>query len=91
MRAPADLVIIKPEYSSFAEGSSIIQVHDRDKNYIGNFFGVVIAVGPEYKYDLKPGDRVRFRRHEGVEVEHDGKKYLSLKAKWIDGLEVLEK
>lgn len=85
--APSDMVLVEPIYDGIAEGSKILVLHDRDKEYIGNFHGVVVAVGPEYQYGLKPHDKIRFRRHEGIAVNIDGKKFLSLKSRWVDCLE----
>lgn len=85
--APADMVLVEPIYDGLVEGSKLFVLHDRDKEYVGNFHGVVVAVGPEYQYGLKPGDKIRFRRHEGVKVEVDGRKMLALKSRWVDGVE----
>ena len=87
LAAPADMVLIDPVYDGMAEGSKIIFLADRDKEYVGNYWGIIVSVGPEYPWILKTGDKIRFRRHEGVKVEVDGKKLLSLKSKWVDGLE----
>ncbi len=86
LKAPDNLVIVEPVYSSFADGSQIIQVHDRDKKYIGSFHGIVISVGPRNGLGIKSGDKVLFRRHEGTPIEHEGKEYLSLKSKWIEAV-----
>ena len=85
-RAPGDMVLVDPVYDGMVAGSKIIMLHDRDKEYIGNYHGVVVAVGQERKDRLKPGDKIHFRRHEGVKVEYEGKKLLSLKSKWVDCL-----
>lgn len=86
-KAPADMVLVEPIYDGLVEGSKIFVLHDRDKEYAGNFHGIVVAVGPDYKHGLKTGDKIRFRRHEGVKVEVDDRKLISLKAKWVDGVE----
>lgn len=88
IKAPGSNVIVEPIYSNLAEGSKIIQVQERDKEYIGEFKGVVIAVGPENHLGIKPGQTVRFRRHEGSKIEGDGFSYLSLKSKWIEAVEI---
>ena len=74
-------------YDGLVEGSKLFVLHDRDKEYCGNFHGVVVAVGPEYQYGLKPYDKIRFRRHEGVKVEMGGERLLALKSKWVDAVE----
>ena len=85
--APRDLVIVEPVYTGVFEDSKLFVMHDRDKEYIGQFHGIVAAAGPDYPYGLKVGDKIRFRRHEGVKIEIGDKKYLALKAKWIEAKE----
>lgn len=41
---PDNHVVVKPVYDNKLEGSSIIQAHDRDVKYIGDFHGIVAAV-----------------------------------------------
>lgn len=53
------------------------------KQYDGEVYGEVVAVGPKYKYDLKPGDKVNFQRHEGIKFMVEGVTYLKLKSKWV--------
>jgi len=92
LKAPADLVIVEPKYSEKAEGSSIVFVQERDMKTRADMRGVVVSVGPKYKFGLKPGDKVIVRRYdyggsEGFKIEHDGKEYLSLQPKWVEAVD----
>lgn len=87
LKAPKDMIIVEPIYDDKAHGSSVIFAPDRDQNYIGEFHGIVASVGHEYLNDLKPGDKVKFRRHEGAKINYQGTEYLSLKARWVVALE----
>lgn len=85
LRAVRDTVIVKTEYAEQSKGGIVIP--ETAKQYSGSFVGRVVAVGPEYKNDVKPGDSVFWRRHEGHIVLYRGTKYLSLRAKWVVGRE----
>lgn len=85
--AAGDMVLVEPVYDGMVSGSKLIVMHDRDKEYIGNFYGEVIAVGPEYPFNVKQGDKIHFQRHEGVKVEINGRKLLALKQRWVAGVE----
>jgi co-chaperonin GroES (HSP10) len=52
------------------------------KQYDGEVFGEVVSVGPKYKYDLNPGDKIIFVRHEGNKFIYEGITYLRLKERW---------
>lgn len=56
------------------------------KKYHGFVYGKVVAVGPEYPYDVKPGDKILIRRHEGKSFKYEGKTYLKLKERWVDAI-----
>ncbi len=85
-KVSSDLILIETIYDGTVS-SGLLDVHDRDKEYIGDFYGIVVALGPDYKDNLKKGDKIRFRRHEGWKVEHEGKKYLVIKKRWADVVE----
>ena len=87
IKAVRDTVIVRVIY---AEKTGLIEIPDQAKQYSGNFCGRVISVGPDYKYDLKAGDKVYFRRHEGHKVIIDDITYLSLRSKWCIAKEVAE-
>ena len=84
IKTVGEYVMVETIYDGTVEGASELIVHDRDREYCGDFYGRVVSVGPDYKYPLAVGDVIRFRRHEGWKVEHEGVKYLVLKPRWID-------
>ena len=85
LKAVRDTIIIFTEYSTQSKGG--IYIPEVAKQYHGSFMGRVVDVGPEYPYDVKPGDRIAYVRHEGHVILHKGNKYLSLRAKWVVGRE----
>ncbi len=87
IKAPRDMVIVEPVYAGKVEGSKLIITADRDTKYIGDFHGIVVAVGPQYKHGLKIGQKVIFRRHEGTPIEIDGVEFISLQSKWVEALD----
>lgn len=84
LHAVRDMIIAEVKYE---EMMSKIIVPDSAKQYSGDFCGVVVAVGPEYRHRLNVGDRVRFTRHEGFKISYKDKEYLSLKHRWVVGVE----
>ncbi len=83
LRAVRDTVIVRVIYAERSKGGIVIP--ETAKQYSGSFVGDVVSVGPGYKYDVKPGDRVVYRRHEGFKIRANGKDYLSLRSKWVVG------
>ena len=82
LKAIRDTIIIRIEYEKETKGGIVIP--DGAKQYHGSFTGRVISVGPEYKYDVKVGDLVGFRRHEGHRLRYKGRDFLSLRSKWVE-------
>ena len=78
--ARGNYVIVEPVYEKTV-GSIILP--DGVEKREANCWGLVVSVGPEFKYEVKTGDKVIFRRHEGYEIEENGKKLLCLKGRWI--------
>jgi len=85
LRAVRDTIIVRVIYDERSRG---IVIPDKAKQYGAAFTGDVISVGVEYKYDVKPGDRIYFRRYEGFKILHKGIAYLCLRAKWVVGKQV---
>jgi len=85
LQALKDTVIIKVHYKEKTTGGLFIP-EGAAQAYNSDFYGEVISVGPKYKYDIKPGDKVIFRRHEGKPLTIDRVKYLILKSKWVEGI-----
>ena len=87
LKACGSYVVVTPIYEK--ERKSGLVLADGTEKREGHFYGVVQSVGELYPYDLKIGQKVMFRRHEGTEIEAlNGKKYLGLKKEWI--LAILE-
>jgi len=90
IKAVRDTIIVSVEY---AEKIGSVIVPDQAKQYHGSFTGKVIAIGQEYPYqdELKVGDTIWFRRHEGHKVIVGDKTYLSLRNKWVVAKGINEK
>ncbi len=80
LKAVRDCIIVRLEYAEHMRG---LIVPEKAKQYSGNMWGIVVAVGPECKDDLKPGDSVAYRRHEGFLVRYKGEDLWSLQSKWV--------
>ena len=85
LKAVRDTVIVKIEYSETMRG---IIVPEKAKQYSGNMCGIVVAIGPDYKADLKVGEKVFYRRHEGHRIIVGQDEYISLREKWVVAKEV---
>ena len=81
LKSVRDCIIVKLEYDEKTAGG--IFIPEVAKQYHGSFVACVIDVGPEYKYDVKPGDRVHIRRNEGHKILHKGETYYSMRARWV--------
>ena len=88
IRAVNDDIIVTIEYDKKSAGG--IFLSDGSKSSEGEFHGIVVSVGPDYKEDLKPGDRILFTRHgqapEGMLIEKDGKKFWRLRSEWVEAV-----
>ena len=86
-----DNIIIKPIFEEH-KGKIILLSHRTEfKQYHGFVYGVVMAVGPKYPYELKAGDKILFRRHEGKRIYIDRELYLVLREEWVDAIINFEK
>ncbi len=83
--ATKDMVIVNVHYEETV-GAIIIPEYKGIRQYHAGFCGEVIALGPKYPYDVKKGDRVYFRRHEGKGFTYKDEDYMSLRERWVDGL-----
>lgn len=85
LQALRDEIIVKSVFVK-QEGSILIPDCGQEyKQYHGEVVGEVISVGKDYKYNLKPGDKIVFVRHEGKRIKFGGELYLVLKARWVMG------
>ena len=83
VNATFDNILVKCIYKQV---SSTIFLPETIKKKEYGFHGRVVAVGPDYKYDVKVGDKIIFPRHEGFPFVVEDEEYLCLKAKWILGV-----
>ena len=83
LRAVRDCIIVRIFYDEKSKGGIVIP--DTAKQYHGSFVGVVVAIGPDYPYDLKVEDKVYYRRHEGYKIRYKESDYMSLQSKWVVG------
>ena len=75
----ADRVLIEPAAAETKTNGGII-IPDTAKEK--PLQGVIVAVGGGTKDEemvLKEGDRVRYGKYAGTEIEHEGKKYLIMR------------
>lgn len=84
LRAVMDLVIIKRHYTGNIGGGSIVipttyGVQQNEEDY----YGEVIAEGPESHFNFKHGDKIHFHRNEGIEFKYKEQQYFSLKQRAI--------
>ena len=87
LKALRNSIIVKPEYEE-TRGKIIIPKSALEfRQYHGSVVGIVISVGPESKFrnELKPGDKVYWRRHEGFRIVYDRQVYFKVRDKWIMG------
>lgn len=85
LKAVRDTILVKIIYADKMRG---IVVPERVKQYSGNMWGEVVSVGPDYKYDVKRGDKVYYRRHEGFKIIVGQEEFISLRNKWVVAKEV---
>ena len=68
-----------------------IIIPDNVKNTLRTVELEVVSVGPDYPYDVIPGDKIVVQQYEngiteGIEVIIDDEKYISLAEKWVLGV-----
>lgn len=86
-RALHNRVIIKPFYQQY-QGKVILPKYCPEfKLYYGYVYGEVVAIGDEYPYkELKAGDKILWRRHEGKKFVYDNQVYFNLQEKWVQAI-----
>lgn len=84
IKAPRDMVIVKVHYkNTLNDGKVIIPVAFGTKQNTMEYYGEVVAVGPDYLYEVDVGDKIFFSRNEGTVIKVDGEEYHSLKPRAI--------
>lgn len=88
LQAMRNEIIVRPVYEEVTRGGIIVPVNARQhKLYHGSIYGIVISVGPKSKFkeDIKPGDKIYWRKHEGKKVYEDRELYFAIRERWIEG------
>ncbi len=78
-------LIAKLSYEKSRSGIIIPQETTFSK-YHSFVYAVVEAVGPDYPYKIKIGDKILIRRHEGKAFKYKDRKYLKLREGWVDAI-----
>ena len=86
LQALADKVIVRQEYEKEINGILIPKTARKHQLYDGSIKYIVVSVGPEYPYDLKEGDEVIVRKHEGKKILSQSEEYLVLKERWVEAV-----
>lgn len=83
-RAVMDMVIIKRFYTKKI-GTGIIELPDTYGGVQNNsdFYGTVVAEGPESRFNFKYGDKIIYHRDEGLSFKYEGYEYFSLKPRAV--------
>jgi len=84
-QAVYDTVIVEVIYKTITSGSIIIpNTVTNTIEYNADHYGLVVSVGPDYRYKLKVGDKVIFRKLEGFELFVGDTKYMNLRSRWVE-------
>ena len=84
IKAADPFIIIKPEYEEKIGSIIIPETNESRKRYSG-YSGEVIAVCDKCKLDVKVGDKITYRRHEGFKVKYKGKEYIAINSeRWLE-------
>jgi co-chaperonin GroES (HSP10) len=83
IQALRDNIIVRPIFQEHKGLVEIPKDAQEFKQYHGEVFGEVVAIGKGYKYELEIGDKIIWQRHEGKPIIVDKEKYLVLKSKWV--------
>lgn len=86
LQALRDEIIVRPIYEEITKGGIIVPLQARThKLYHGSITGEVISVGPKCKFDIKPGDKIYWQRHEGKKVYVDRELFFAVRSRWVMG------
>jgi len=84
IEATKNTVLVKVLYQKESGGIIIPDGAEMYRQYHGYIVAKVVSVGSEYpNKELVAGDKVLFRRHEGIKIFIGGVEYVSLKEKWV--------
>jgi len=89
LQAMRDEVIVRPIYETKTKSGLIIPEGARQyRQYHGSIYGDVISIGPDFPKmfkDLKPGDQLIWRRHEGKRIIFEGELFFAVRSRWVMG------
>lgn len=88
LQALRNEIIVRPIYEEKTRSGIIVPQWARQyKLYHGSIVGEVISVGPDSKFkdEIKVGDKIYWRRHEGKKVWYERKLYFAVKERWVMG------
>lgn len=86
IQALGSTIIVRPVYDEKPSPQILLPKScPRYKLYHGAIHGEVLAVGPKYPYDLKVGDKILWRRHEGKPIRVENELLFVLSEKWVEG------
>lgn len=80
-------VIITLEYAEHSGKDKVIITPDGYKALVGEYWGNVVSVGPDYPDRLEKGDKILYYRNDGHTLRgfYDRVDYLSVKERWVGG------
>lgn len=85
LKALRDEVIIKPLEQNVAGPTLRKLGFEVIKNMPENNQGIVVAIGAGFKDKaLKVGDKIIYRKNEGVRFKLDGELYLKMRSRWME-------
>ena len=89
MQAVRDMVIVEPKYSDRAKQSSRVVLPENRgvQKYYADYWGEVVAVGPDNQNDISVGEEVLYLRHEGKPIKkYKNKEIIALRERWVMGV-----
>jgi co-chaperonin GroES (HSP10) len=83
IQALHDNIIIRVVHESKSKGGIYVPESARKfKLYDGQYYGVVVSVGPKCPYkEIKPGDKIYYVQNEGKKFIYEGEEYFQLGTK----------
>lgn len=84
LRAVMDMVIVRRHYTKTIGGGTIIlaDTFGTTQNN-SDFYGEVIAEGPESRFNFHSGDKILYSRDEGVPFRYNGEELFALKPRAV--------
>ena len=83
MQAIGDSVIIKLHHK---DKIGSIYIPEKAQAQGADFYGEVMSIGSEFKFDVKIGDKLIYFRNEGFKFTHEEEEYLRLDSRHVMGV-----